>query len=105
MDFTDRVLVGRIRGRNYSAERLKAWATEVWGHHLVDIPFMQTFVRGCFALIFAHADQTNWVLSYYWHFEHAPVPLKRWTPLFDPETEQIGIGPVWIRLLGLPLQY
>jgi len=60
MEFADRVLVGRIRGRNYLATRLKAWATEVWGHHLVDIPFVQTFVRGWFALRFTCADHTNW---------------------------------------------
>jgi len=96
MDFADRVLVGRIRGRSYTAARLKTWATAVWGHHLADIPFVQTFVRGWFALRFARADHTNWVLSSFWHFDHAPVLLKRWTPLFDPETEQIGIGPTWI---------
>jgi len=105
MDFADKVLVGRIRGQNYSAARLRTWATEVWGQHLVDIPFVQTFVRGWFALRFVHADHTNWVLSSFWHFEHAPVLLKHWTPLFDPEIEQIGIGPVWIRLPGIPLQY
>lgn len=105
MDFADRVLVGRIRGTNYSAARLKTWATDVWGQHLVDVPFVQTFVRGWFAFRFARADHTNWVLSSFWHFEHAPVLLKRWTPLFDPATEQIGIGPVWIRLPDLPLQY
>ena len=66
---------------------------------------MQTFVRGWSDLRFARADHTNWVLSSYWLFEHAPVLLKRRTPIFDPETKQIGIGPVWIRLLGLPLQY
>lgn len=35
----------------------------------------------------------------------APVLLKRWSPLFDPEREQIGAGPLWVRLSGLPLQY
>lgn len=105
MDFADRVLVGRIRGRNYTATRLKSWAVAVWGHHLAEIPFVQTFVRGWFAMRFARADHTNWVLSSFWHFDHAPVLFKRWTPLFDPETEQIGIGPVWIRLPGLPLHY
>lgn len=105
MDFADRVLVGRIRGRNYTAARLKTWATEVWGHHLAEIPFMQTFVRGWFAMRFACVDHTNWVLSSFWNFEHAPVLFKRWTPLFDPETEQIGIGPVWIQLPGLPLHF
>ena len=66
---------------------------------------MQTFVRRWFSLRFARADHTNWVLSSYWHFEHASVLLKRWTPLFDLDIEKIGIGPAWIRLLGLPLQY
>lgn len=105
MEFADCVLVGRIRGRNYTAARLKTWAAEVWGQHLVDIPVVQTFVRGWFALRFARADHTNWVLSSHWHFEQAPVLLKRWTSLFDPETEQIGVGPIWVRLPRLPLQY
>lgn len=26
-------------------------------------------------------------------------------PVFDPEREQIGAGPLWVRLPGLPLQY
>lgn len=54
---------------------------------------------------FTRADHTSWVLSSFWHFEHAHVLLKRWTPLFNPETEQIRVGPIWIRLPGLPLQY
>ena len=104
MDYADRVLVGRIRGRSYTTDRLKSWAAEIWGQHLANIPFVQTFVRGWFALRFARADHTSWVLSSFWHFEKAPVLLKRWTPLFDPETEQVGVGPVWIRLPGFPLQ-
>lgn len=32
----------------------------------------------------------------------ASVLLKRWSPLFDPKREQIGVGPIWVRLLGLP---
>lgn len=45
------------------------------------------------------------VLARYWHIEMAPVLLKRWSPLFDPNHEQIGVGPLWVRLPGLPLQY
>lgn len=105
MDLADRVLVGHIRGRSYTAEKLKTWASQIWGPFLVDIPTVQTFVRGWFALRFSRADHTSWVLSSFWHFEKASVLLKRWTPLFDPQLEQIGIGPVWVRLPGLPLQY
>lgn len=35
----------------------------------------------------------------------APILLKCWSPLFDPDREQIGAGPLWVRLPGLPLQY
>jgi len=35
----------------------------------------------------------------------ALVLLKRWSPLFDPEREQIGAEPLWVRLPGLSLQY
>lgn len=34
-----------------------------------------------------------------------PVLLKRWDPLFDPDREQLGAGPVWVRLPGLPWQF
>lgn len=35
----------------------------------------------------------------------APVLLKRWSPLFDLEREPIGVGPLWVRLPGLPLHF
>lgn len=35
----------------------------------------------------------------------APVLLKCWSPLFNPEWEKIGVGPIWVRLPSLPLQY
>jgi len=53
MDMAVTVLVGRVRGRNYSAARLKQWVTEIWGHHLDDLPIVQTFVCGWFSLRFA----------------------------------------------------
>lgn len=31
--------------------------------------------------------------------------LKRWDPLFDPEREQLGVGPIWVWMSDLPLQY
>lgn len=35
----------------------------------------------------------------------ALVMLKRWSPLFDTECEQIGAGPLWVRLPGLALHF
>lgn len=98
MDTADRYLVGKVPGRNYTAARLKQWTAEVWGQHLANLPFVMTFVRGWFALRFAREDHTNWVLSSVWHIEQAPVLLRRWNPLFDPEIEQLGAAPLWVRL-------
>lgn len=44
-------------------------------------------------LIFPHLDMANWVLTKYWHIEMTLVLLKRWTPLFDPDKEKMGVGP------------
>lgn len=33
------------------------------------------------------------------------VFLKRWTLLFDSKKEKMGVGPIWVRLLGFPLQF
>lgn len=35
----------------------------------------------------------------------APILLKRWNPLFDPEREQLGAEPIWVRLPGLPIPF
>lgn len=44
-----------------------------------------------------------WLLLKYWHIELAPVLLKWWSPMFDLKQEQLGFGPIWVHLPGLPL--
>jgi len=56
-------IANRVKGMNYNATRLKQWASEVWGQHLADPPFVQTFFRGRFSLHFTRVEHTNWVLS------------------------------------------
>jgi len=99
------ILVGHVRGRVYSVTRLTQWVKEIWGGVLKELPEVQALPRGWFALHFAKENYTDLVLARYWHIEMAPVLLKRWSPLFDPEREQIGAGLLWVRLPGLPLQY
>lgn len=71
---------------------------------LKDLPEVQVLPRGWFSLHFAKGNYTDLVLARYWYIEMAPVLLKRWSPLFDSKREQIGAGPLWVRLFGLPLQ-
>lgn len=61
--------------------------------------------RGWFSLPFSRAEYTDLILAKYWHIEMARVLLKRWSPLFDPERKKIGVGPIWVRLPSLPLQF
>lgn len=99
------VLVGHVRGRAYTASRLTQWVKEIWGALLKELPEVHVLPRGWFSLHFTKEDYTDLVLAKYWHIETTSVLLKRWSPLFDPEREQIGAGPLWVRLPGLPLQY
>lgn len=105
VDKANRVLVGHVQGRAYSATRLTNWVQEIWGGILQELPEVQSLARGWFALHFSKAEYTDLILAKYWHIEMTPVLLKRWSPLFDPEWEQIGAGPIWVRLPGLPLQF
>jgi len=59
MDTADRVLVGIVWGRNYIAAQLRQWTVEVWGQHLPEIPFVQTFIKSWFALSFARVKHKN----------------------------------------------
>ena len=99
------VLVGHVRGRAYSANRLSKWVKEIWGALLKELSDVHVLPQGWFSLHFAKEVYTDLVLAKHWHIEMAPVLLKSWSPLFDPEREQIGTGPLWVRLLGLPLQH
>lgn len=94
VDRSNRVLVGHVRGRAYSATRLTNWVQEIWGGILQELSEVQSLARGWFSLHFSRAEYTDLILAKYWHIEMAPVLLKRWSPLFDPEREKIGVGPI-----------
>lgn len=104
-DKARKILVGRVHGRTYMAEQLGLWVKKIWGQIFIQLPDVQILPRGWFALHFTLEEYTNMALARYWKIEMAPMLLKRWSPLFDPEREQIGVGPLWVSLPGLPLQY
>lgn len=99
------MLVGKVRGRKYTTARLKHWTVEIWGGVLETLPDISLLTRGWFTLSFALLTQVDWVLNQYWHIEMHLVLLKRWSPLFDPNKENVGARPIWMHLLGLPVQF
>lgn len=56
------LLIGRVRGQNYTPARLKRWTMEIWGHSMDQMLVVITMTRGCFSLTFLQPDQANWVL-------------------------------------------
>lgn len=34
----------------------------------------------------------------------APILFKIWSLLFDPKIKQLGVGSIWVKLPGFPLQ-
>lgn len=99
------MLVGRVRGRNYSLGRLKKWTVEVWGNVMEQLPAVLSMSKGWFSLIFLEPKQVNWALMCYCHLEMALILLKRWSPLFDPEKENLGARLIWVHLSRLSLQF
>jgi len=58
LDAASKVLVGRVRGRTYTAERLKLWVEEIWGSLLKELPEVMVLTRGWFALHFHRPEYT-----------------------------------------------
>ena len=105
LDMAERVLVGHIQGRKYNTERIWLWNMEIWGQFIDALPFVISIPKGWFTLSFSRLEHLQWVVARYWRIEQAPVLLKRWSPLFDHKREHLGVGPIWVRLPGLPMQF
>lgn len=105
MDTTENFSVGRVHDREYTTAHLKKWVAEIWGKIVNSLLLVMTMTRGWFTLRFHRSKHVTSVLSKYCHIKMIPILLKWWSLLFDTEHEQLGAGPIWVRLLGLPLQF
>jgi len=55
-DTTKKVLIGRVRGRNYSVECLCLWTSEIWGSLLKQLPIIKVLAHGWFSIHF-HSEE------------------------------------------------
>lgn len=58
MGMANRMLVGRVRGRNYSLVHFKKWVVEVWGLVLHVLPLVANMTIGSYSI-----SQTQHILS------------------------------------------
>lgn len=102
LDVAEVTLVGRIRGRPVSGKALRMWAEKLWAGTPASSFKSNVLVRGWFMVSFDSKEALEWVEGQNWAFGSRPIFFKRWTPLFDAETEKVDEFPVWVRAPSLP---
>jgi hypothetical protein len=105
LEFSERAVVGRVRGKNLGLAFLKGWVTKTWLPELSKMPHIRLLTRGWFAFVFTNSEEVDWVLKKVWCLADTPTILKRWTPAFDAKRERVDEEPIWVRLPGFPMQY
>lgn len=69
----------------------------------VDIALM---MNGFFSFVFTCKEDLNMVLcGGHWSFDNSTLTIKKWEPNMDLSDTFFLTTPVWVRLLGLPLEF
>ena len=68
-------------------------------------PKITQLSKGWFGFQFKCKDDSKKILGEVWNYGVTPFKLKKWTPLFDADTEKMDIIPVWVQLLGFPWEF
>ena len=63
---------------------------------------MDSIRKGWFGFTFNYASDVEKILMKKWRHGFVPILLKKWTPLFDVDSERLDTMLVWVRLSGLP---
>jgi len=100
----DHALIGKFIGLWPSEKVLEGWIKATWkpqGHY-----DLQLGAKGFFTIIFD--NEVDWVRIFDtgpYFLNSAGLFLRPWKERFNPDTENVTIAPVWIRLYSLPAEY
>lgn len=98
-------LVIKAYGRYFSLRTVVNWVELNWKSHMAYAPKVVAMVRNWFVFHFHQDSHAKWALSGIWSWDHNPVILKAWSPMFAARRERIDTLPLWVRLPSLPLQF
>jgi hypothetical protein len=76
VDFSEWVVVGRVRGKKLGMAFLKDWVTKTWLPEITKMPHIRLLTRGWFAFIFSSTEDVCWVLKKVWSMADTPTILK-----------------------------
>jgi hypothetical protein len=105
LDLSERVVVGKVRGKKLGMAYLKSWVHNYWLPDISKIPHIILLTRGWFTFVLSSTANVDWVLKKVWSIIATPTLLKFWTPTFDVKCEWVDEEPIWVRLPSLPMQY
>lgn len=102
--FKDHALIGKFLGFWPTERALIGWIKAVWkpkGHY-----DLQLGAKGFFTIVFFNLeDRTRVFENGPYFFNSAGLFLRVWRERFSPETEDLSIAPVWVRLFSLPAEF
>jgi len=100
----DHALIGKFIGMWPMEKSLKWWINTTWKPQ--GNCDLQLGAKGFFTMIFFNeADRINVFDNGPYFFNYAGLYLRPWKERFNPDSENLTIAPVWIRLYSLPSEY
>ena len=97
----EKALIGKFVGVWPREKDMVRWIQSIWspkGHY-----DLRLWAKGFFTIIFFNQEDGDRILEggpYF--FFYAGFYLRQWKERFNPDTEDMTISLVWIRLVGLP---
>ena len=103
-EMADRVIVEKIRGRHPTLEEINIWVQTNWADLLSSAAEVGELTKGWYTFTLASKHDVEQILNRNWFYGMIPILLKRWTPLFNANSEQMDTMAIWVQLLGLLLE-
>ena len=100
----DHALIGKFIGLWPNEKALIWWINTTWkpqGHY-----DLQLGAKGFFTVVFFNTEDRVRIFDNRPYFFHsAGLYLRTWKERFNPDTKNMTISPVWLRLYSLPTEY
>ena len=84
---------------------MEIWVKKNWLSILNYELKTDVLTKGWFGFRFKCASDVEKILAKQWSYAYVPIILKKWTPLFDADSERLDTMLVWVHLLGIPWEF
>ncbi|XP_057872573.2 uncharacterized protein LOC131078814 [Cryptomeria japonica] len=96
-------LVGRFLAFRPTIDMVRRWAHSRW--KIKGSVSVSAMPGGLFLFRFTAEEDFIYIMSGSWSYGKHFLTLSKWKPGFDPSADLLRLALVWIRLLGLPLEF